>query len=721
MKLNSTTKLLLFSVAMLFSIGVMAQPANDNVCDAIDITGMNGFVESNAGATVQAGEEAITPPSSSQGCVSGFWCDFSGADGASGIDNSMWFRFDAPADGNIMISGCLSDFDTQIAVYEVGDCSDFSTFTYVWGDDDTTDSENCGFDASDQVGAPYSLSTTFTLECLNPGQTYYILIDGWQNADGDAEMLDGAIDMAATPVSASGDELLIIDPLSQAPVCMGGSDGAAGISITGPAPYTIEWSTGGTDLAVFDLLAGDYTVTVTNACGNTATQTITVPDGPEPTQVVATIADNAVVNPGDCGDGTIESNASGSDGQISIGVSSGTPPFTMVWNTGDTTAFLSGLAPGDYSVTIFDGCGNPPAVETFTLTAEAASGEPAGEDVNAVCGSTVEIGGGAGLGVLSQLNSDIGAGALTGNIACRQGGFFSENSYLRAFDLDADFGLSGEVKIEGLDFFIFAEAGPGFGGLQPVDFRLYTAASTDLAADFASFSEIASLNMMIPDLPEYEFVRIPIKATVDASEVLVVELFHSGGGAAVGHSFDAAAVDGVLPQPTYLLSNACNISTPTLMTDIGFSQQIIMNIIYRDASGNTYAWDDPNGDLSATDVANPSVTAVAPAAYTVTVTDLCGNSVIDDVLVDCGVGIIAPEDAVFTISPNPSNGIFQLQNTDIAKNMLLQVFDLQGKMMQTEQFNGTLHTLDLSAYPAGIYVLKLDNGVDIETHKLMVY
>lgn len=725
MKLNSTTKILSIAIAMLFSIGVSAQPANDNVCDAIDITSNVGFVDSNVGATVQQGEVAITPPSSNQGCVSGVWCDFSGADGSSGIDNSIWFKFDAPASGSVMLSGCVSDFDNQIAVYGVGDCSDFTTFTYVWGEDDSPGDETCGVDVSMDVGSPYSLSSSFTLECLTPGQTYYILVDSWQNADGDAGMTEGAIQIEATPVAASGDAMVISDSVTNPPVCMGGVDGAAGITITGPAPFTIEWSTGDTDYAVFDLAGGDYTVTVTNACGSSATETITIPDGPAPSQIMAMIPDSGIIHPNDCGDSSVENGAMGNDGQISLGISSGIAPYTMIWSTGDTTAYLNGLAPGDYTVTVYDACDNIPAVETFTLTAQSGNTEPAGEDIETSCGNTVEISS-AGLGAVSQLNMDTDNGALSSNGAC---GFeidglfyYAQNSYYRAFDLDADFGLSGPVQIEGVDFAIYAISPPETGGLQPVSFKLHTASSTNLAN--ATLTEVASLNTMVPDIPQYNFFRADLKATVDASEIVVAEISHSGSFDNTLYQFDVLAVDGTVSQPTYISSSSAGcevISSPTLVTAVGFSQQTIMNLIYRDTSSDTYAWDDPNGDLSATDVANPSLTVTAPATYTVTVTDACGTSVVDEVMVDCAVGVVAPEDAVFTIAPNPSNGIFQLQNTDVAKNIMLQVFDLQGKMMQTEQFNGTTHTLDLSAFAAGVYVLKLDNGVDVETHKLIVY
>lgn len=712
MKLNLTTKFLSAAIAMLFSIGVIAQPANDNVCDAIDLTGgMDGFVMSNDGATVQAGEEMITPPSG--GCLPGIWCD------QTGIDNSIWFKFDAPADGSVIVSGCLSDFDNQIAVYEVGNCSDFTTFTYIWGADDTDGDAGCGVDASESSGRPYSLSSSFTLDCLTAGQTYYVLVDGWQNSAGDAVIV-GAIDMEVTAITPTN-TATVIETISTDPECMGGSNGSASFTITeGRPPFSYSWSTGSDSTAITGISAGDYMVSVTDACGDVTVATITLDDGPAPTQIVID-DNNSIVHPSNCDDGTISSGSSGNDGQIGIGISSGTAPFVYTWSNGNSTAYISGLAPGDYTVTVEDACGNIAATETYTLNAAMSSTDnatPAGEDVE-LCGDNVQIGGGSssGLGQLSQITYSTNQ-TLDGNVACRSTtGAYTQNSYWRAFDLANDFNLSGIVNIEAVDLPFFAQADPASNGLQEVSVALYTVSSLDLST--ATRTQIATTTFLVADMnPDY--FRVNIEAAVDASEILAIEFNHPGSPAGLTNFFDVRSNATTTTQPTYISSTACGgLSTPTLMTDIGYPNQVVMNLIYRTNDASTYTWDDPNGGLSSTMDAMPTASQVG--TYSVTVTDVCGNSVVDEVMVDLCIGILSPEESTFTIAPNPSNGIFQLQNTEIAKDITLQVFDLQGKMIQTQQFNGTTHTLDLSPFPASIYVLKLDNGIDIETHKLIVY
>ena len=53
-------------------------------------------------------------------------------------------------------------------------------------------------------------------------------------------------------------------------------------------------------------------------------------------------------------------------------VSGGTPPYTYVWNTGDTTAVLGGLCAGAYSITVFDvgGCS-----EEFNFSIDSISAD----------------------------------------------------------------------------------------------------------------------------------------------------------------------------------------------------------------------------------------------------------------------------------------------------------------------------------------------------------
>ncbi len=122
--------------------------------------------------------------------------------------------------------------------------------------------------------------------------------------------------------------------------CFGYATGAAMITpIDGTSPYVINWSNGSTNQMINGLIAGVYIVTVTDADGCTAIDTLIVNESP------ALILSLLGTNPSAVG---------ASDGSIDLTVSGGTPGYTYSWDNGATTEDLSGLPAGVYCVTVSD-------------------------------------------------------------------------------------------------------------------------------------------------------------------------------------------------------------------------------------------------------------------------------------------------------------------------------------------------------------------------------
>ena len=136
--------------------------------------------------------------------------------------------------------------------------------------------------------------------------------------------------------------------------CFGDEDGFINVEVSkGIPPYQYEWSEVGLDgNFVFNLSAGTYTVTVTDAAGSQTVQEITIEEYPQIT-AQATITDDV--------DGQ-------NNGSITLDISGGVPPYTYSWGGGltDVDSSVSGLAAGEYSVTITDdlGCQRE---ETYTV------------------------------------------------------------------------------------------------------------------------------------------------------------------------------------------------------------------------------------------------------------------------------------------------------------------------------------------------------------------
>lgn len=71
-----------------------------------------------------------------------------------------------------------------------------------------------------------------------------------------------------------------------------------------------------------------------------------------------------------------------------------------------------------------------------------------------------------------------------------------------------------------------------------------------------------------------------------------------------------------------------------------------------------------------------------------------------------GVGISEADYLNTSVFPNPSNGIFNI-SIESTGSVQLSVLDLSGKMIRSEQFNGSVHQVDLSELTSGAYLLHL--------------
>lgn len=135
---------------------------NDDIENAKElIYGYNGQF-SNACATVQVNEP--NPPSTS--CTNqSAWC---ACDVSSNIlDNSVWFKFTAPASGEVGIY--TAGFDNQIALYEADSEADIlsgnnSNYTIIAANDDYPGRDD--------------YSATIEVASVTPGETYWLQMDG---------------------------------------------------------------------------------------------------------------------------------------------------------------------------------------------------------------------------------------------------------------------------------------------------------------------------------------------------------------------------------------------------------------------------------------------------------------------------------------------------------------------------------------------------------------
>ena len=133
-------------------------------------------------------------------------------------------------------------------------------------------------------------------------------------------------------------------------LCNGSSTGLVDISVSGGAtPYSFIWSNFEITEDLSGLLAGIYSVTVTdnNSCQAISTVTIS-----EPLAVDVT----SIITDASCGS---------SDGAVDITVTGGVSPYSFLWSNASTSEDLTAVSAGIYYITVTDvnACAN-----TFSFT-----------------------------------------------------------------------------------------------------------------------------------------------------------------------------------------------------------------------------------------------------------------------------------------------------------------------------------------------------------------
>ncbi len=227
---------------------------NDSACNALalDVDGQI-YTFPHINASVEVGENLLSRPEA--GCIgNGGWC------GDTLIQNSLWFSFIAPPSGGLTIDLCngggQTDFDTQLALFSVSNCSDFSTYEFLGANEDEPDCNT---------------ASLLSARCLTPGEEYYVLVDGYNGEEGTL-----SISLTELPVTSIDAELIGVPP-----TCTNSNNGSIRLNIREAAfPVSYLWSRGDTLPNIAEVGVGTYSVTITDACDSMSTASITL-EAPE--------------------------------------------------------------------------------------------------------------------------------------------------------------------------------------------------------------------------------------------------------------------------------------------------------------------------------------------------------------------------------------------------------------------------------------------------------
>lgn len=159
--------------------------------------------------------------------------------------------------------------------------------------------------------------------------TYFVVITDQAKCEIIAQII--ITEPAALTVNLLVQNLTCLKSGSIVPLVSGGSE-----------PYTYLWSNGETSSQIDGLLAGNYTLSLTDANGCSITASTFV-DLAVPIAITFLSTD--------------ESFSGASDGSIDITITGGIAPFTYTWSNGATTEDLSSLSNGQYEIVVVDAQG----------------------------------------------------------------------------------------------------------------------------------------------------------------------------------------------------------------------------------------------------------------------------------------------------------------------------------------------------------------------------
>ena len=254
-------------------------------------------------------------------------------------DNYLWSTSESTNGIYVKTSGfyTVQVFSDQLCYSEISDPVEVTVTNFlpkpaISLNGSTGFCEGNSLELTSETADKYFWSTGETTQTITVNQTgsYTLIIE---NAEGVQSLPSDAVIVNVYPnpeLSFSYDNVS----------CFGGDDGTlTAIPSNGLAPYSYNWSNGGSTEVLSDLSAGSYQLTLVdaNSCVASGIQEIT-----QPTEMLI----SETITEAKCPEST--------DGELVLSVSGATPPYSFEWNTGGFSNSIDQLNPGTYTVIITD-------------------------------------------------------------------------------------------------------------------------------------------------------------------------------------------------------------------------------------------------------------------------------------------------------------------------------------------------------------------------------
>lgn len=451
----------------------------------------------------------------------------------------------------------------------------------------------------------------------------------------------------------------VITTATQPSAC-GLTDGAIDATVSGgTAPYTFTWSNGGNTEDITAVGADVYTLDVTDANGCTISAIATLNDPNAPV-----IAVNTVVN---------TSCNAGNDGEIDVNVSAGTFPYTYSWDNGSSLQDLTGLAAGNYTLTVTDAAS---CVSQFTVAVD----EPTAITATAVvtdlgCNGDndgaidVTVSGGTEAGVYDFLWSNT---AITEDVSGLTAGSYTvtvTDDNACAFDFVFDVTEPDAIAISGL--------------VTDVNCNSQLTGNIDISISGGT--------------PSFS-------------------VFWSNGSGFSANTEDVSGLAAEVYAVTVVDANGCTANTTFTVNEP--AALVLTSVVTDETTGNdgaidltvaggtapfTYSWSNSQ--------TTEDISGLVGGSYTVTVVDANGCTETHVATVTTTIGVDEITGLNVSVYPNPSSGIFfiELSGMNMDNNKLV-VRDALGRQISEQHMLQPRITLDMNAHERGIYFVEIWSG-----------
>ena len=527
---------------------------------------------------------------------------------------------------------CNGNTDGEVTAVTAGGVA---PFTYLWDD--------------------AMAQTTMTATNLAPG-TYTVTVT------------DVLGDNVTSSVTISEPMVLTASVMGTDISCLGANDGSVDLTVTGgTGPYTYAWSNGATTEDISGLGIGTFDVMVTDANGCTAqSSSVTIA---QPTGISSSTTSTDIACNGD------------STGTIQVNVSGGTMPYTYAWNNGATTANISGLPAGTYTLTITDANG---CTSNVSRTLNEATAITIAETItDASCNGAMDgsimttITGGAG-GYTSTWSGNInpsavGAGTYTLTVTdasgCTTTASYTVNeptavtgmtTVTQTIDCAGD---TGAVSIT------------ASGGVGP-----YTVVWTDAAGN-----------------------------TVDENNVTA--------GVYTANITDATGCTG---------SETVTITEPSALSASPMSVADTNNLMTGTASANVSGGTPPYTINWDNGMSGDPITGLSFGTYTFTATDANGCTITGSTTVDSLSTSIEVLNSITSLKvfPNPTAGnvTIDLEMSDV-RDVNVAIYNMAGQLVRDFGHETTSQTqirMDMSVFPSGVYMIRFVIDDQVVTKRLIL-